>query len=302
MKGSYYSAQANEDFNKARTKELFGTIFSLFNPTRQELLSFDDVKDLIKPRGESYRGIKVVPVSKIVGSEGRYRDFNKAFLPRHSHTKTRWTNVDEAHLKDIILPPIKLYEIGGVYFVRDGNHRVSVAVSQGVEAIDAEVISLNSELQFDPAMTKEDLKKKVILYERDKFFEATELDKVIDRDELVFSATGRYDEIQKHIEGHKYFLNENRQEEITFLDAAKSWHDTVFLPIIVTIKTENILSRFPGRTQADLYVWIVKHWDELKKKYGEGFSIQRATQDFSAQYGKGVWEKIKDTVRQLFQK
>jgi hypothetical protein len=302
MKGSFHRAQANEDFSRARTKELFSQIFSLFNPERQELLSFDDVKDLIKPKGESYKGLKVVPVSKIVGSEGRYRDFNKTFLPKHSHTKKRWTSVDEAHLKDVILPPIKLYEIGGVYFVRDGNHRVSVAASQGVEAIDAEVISLNSEITIEPSMTKEDLKRAVILYERDRFFEATELYKVVDRDELVFSAPGRYDEILKHIEGHKYYLNERRQEEISFIEAARSWHDTVFLPIIVTIKTENLHTRFPGRTTADLYVWIVKHWDELKKKYGEGFSIERATHDFSERFGQTAWTQIRSFFKDLFQK
>jgi hypothetical protein len=39
-------------------------------------------------------------------------------------------------LQDITLPSILLYEIGGVYFVRDGNHRVSVAKIKGVEFID----------------------------------------------------------------------------------------------------------------------------------------------------------------------
>lgn len=299
---SFYKSQASGDFNKARTREVFSNIFNLFKQENQELLSFDDVKDLIKPRGESYRGVKPVPVSKVVGSEGRYRDFNKAFLPKHSHTRNRWISVDEAHLKDIILPPVKLYELGGVYFVRDGNHRVSVSIAQGIEAVDAEVISLDSEIKLEPNMTKEDLKRTVILYERDRWFEATGLDSIIDRDELVFSAPGRYDEIQKHIEGHKYYLNEKRTEEISFLEAAKSWHETVFLPIVVPIITENLHSRFPGRTPADLYVWIVRHWDALKRKYGEGFSIQRATHEFSDTYGTNLWKQIVGTIKRLFQK
>ncbi len=297
-----YRAQANDDFTKARTRELFANIFSMFNPERQELLALDDVKDMVKARGEQYRGLQVVSISKIAGSEGRYRDFNKTFLPRNRHNKGRWTSVDEAHLKNVILPPIRLYEIGGVYFVRDGNHRVSVAAAQGVEAIDAEVSSLNSEIKLDPSMTREDLKRRVILYERDKFFEETGLDEIMDRDELVFSAPGRYDEIAKHIQGHKYYLNENRPDEITFKEAARSWHETVFLPIVVTLKTENLLHRFPGRTTADLYVWIVKHWDELKKKYGQGFSIQRAAHDFSNRFGKSVLQRLHEIFIRIFQK
>lgn len=297
-----YRAQANDDFTKARTRELFANIFSMFNPERQELLALDDVKDMVKARGEQYRGLQVVSISKIAGSEGRYRDFNKTFLPKNRHNKGRWTRVDEAHLKNVILPPIRLYEIGGVYFVRDGNHRVSVAAAQGVEAIDAEVSSLNSEIRLDPSMTREDLKRRVILYERDKFFEETGLDEIMDRDELVFSAPGRYDEIAKHIQGHKYYLNENRPDEITFKEAARSWHETVFLPIVVTLKTENLLHRFPGRTTADLYVWIVKHWDELKKKYGQGFSIQRAAQDFSNRFGKSVLQQLHEIFTRIFQK
>ena len=94
------------------------------------MLSFNDVKKILKPQNEVYAGMQIVPINKIVGSEGRYQDFDNHFLPRTNLLKSRWARVDEAHLNDIVLPPIQLYEIGGLYFVRDGNHRVSVAKMQ----------------------------------------------------------------------------------------------------------------------------------------------------------------------------
>ncbi|MDR2182032.1 MAG: transcriptional regulator, partial [Treponema sp.] len=145
--------QAADDFSRARTKEIFSRIMHVINPDRNKLLSFNDMREILKPSGESYRGIEAVPIRLIVGSEGRYRDFNKYFLPRSEHLRSRWQRVDEARLTDVNLPPIQLYEIGGVYFVRDGNHRVSVAKTMGIETVDAEVTSLTTGVKLDSALT-----------------------------------------------------------------------------------------------------------------------------------------------------
>jgi hypothetical protein len=147
----FIQAQAAEDFSRARGKALLSRIQHILDADRDKLLSFHDVKEILKPKNETYRGMQVVPIDLIVGSEGRYRDFHKYFLPQANHLRSRWERVDTAHLRDIALPAIQLYEIGGVYFVRDGNHRVSVARSKGVGAIDAEVTSLSSEIRIDPA-------------------------------------------------------------------------------------------------------------------------------------------------------
>ena len=126
-------AQTEEDFYKARNKALFNEIQHFVNQEESHLLSFNDVKQMLKPQNEVYLGMQAVPVNLIAGSEGRYYDFDNHFFPKNIHLKARWERIDEAHLTDVILPPIKLYEIGGLYFVRDGNHRVSVARSKGVE-------------------------------------------------------------------------------------------------------------------------------------------------------------------------
>lgn len=293
---SSFNSMTHEDFNKARSKARFSSILALLKLEKDELLSLQEVRDIIKPGSESYQGMKAVPISLITGSEGRYRDFTRYFLPRHRHLRGRWERVDQAHYKQIILPAIKLYEIGGTYFVRDGNHRVSVARAQGVEFIDAEVISLGSRVRLKASMTAQELKHAVIALEKKEFFAFTGLAGIRPQAIIEFSATGRYDEIIRHINGHKYYLNQGQEKEIPFEKGLISWFDNVYLPLVKVIAEEKILKYFPGRTEADLYVWIVRHWDDLKKKYGESFTLKEAAVNFRSLYGK---EKDKGWVKRL---
>jgi hypothetical protein len=284
--------QATQDFDKARTKEFFSRVLHFLRPQKNQLLNFNEVKTLLRPNAEIYRGMQTVSIDSIVGSEGRYRDFNAFFLPKNEHMRTRWESVDKAHIQDVILPPIKLYKVGEVYFVRDGNHRVSVARSQGVQAIDAEVTEFKTDYKLEQNENIEELRDKLLRYERERFVEQTHLDQIIPLEHLEFSDPGRFDEILQHIQGHKYYINLNITEEISFQDAALSWYYNVFLPIIQTISHEGVITRFPGRTKADLYIWIVKHWDELKGKYGEKVSLKDAALDFSHRKGKSLWSQF----------
>jgi hypothetical protein len=284
MSNNYHHMQAADDFTRARGRAILSRIQHFMDVDRDRLLSFNDVKEILQPKNETYRGMQTVPIDLIVGSEGRYRDFNKYFLPRSEHLRQRWEQVDIARLKDVILPPIQLYEIGGVYFVRDGNHRVSVARSQGVEIIDAEVTSLSSEITIKPTMTKADLSKALIGYEKKIFYDKTHFGDLTGCMDLDFSAAGMYDVIYNHILVHKYYLNEQIQGEISFSDALFSWYNNVYQPIVQIIMEERLYLNFPGRTTSDLYVWIVKRWDFLKKKYGVGYSVYDAAREFSQQY------------------
>ena len=285
MSSSDVRQQASSDFSRARGKAFLSQLQHFLRTEQDRLLSFNDVKGILKPKNEVYQGNQTVPIKLIIGSEGRYRDFTKYFLPRSEHIRSRWERVDEAHIRDIILPPIQLYEIGGVYFVRDGNHRVSVARSQNVEFIDAEVTSLATEINIRPSMTVDELREALIDYEKNIFYDKTDFGSLTGDMGLCFSSPGRYDDIYNHILEHKYFLNQNREAEIPFSEALVSWYNKVYSPIIAIIREQWLLANFPGRTEGDLYVWIVKHWDFLKKKYGR-YSLAAAAGDFSNKYGQ----------------
>ncbi len=282
--------QTEEDFSKARNKALFNEIQHFLNPKETELLSFTDVKKWLKPKNEIYVGMKEILVEYIVGSEGRYHDFDNHFFPKNLHLKSRWKSIDAARLTDVILPPIKLYEIGGLYFVRDGNHRVSVAKSQGMVYIDAEVISLQSEIKLRPGMTKKQILKKVIDYEKRVFYAETAFGDITDCWTLDFSSSGQYDVIYNHIEVHKTY--KSKENEITMIEAVQSWYEEVYLPVVSTLKKESIMKRFRKRTEGDLYVWLIKYWQELQKKFDSTISLDAAAQNFKHVHKVNIFKKI----------
>ena len=125
------------DFDLARFKANIQKVFSTFVWKNPNLLSLYEVTKLIKPDSEAYLGMQAIEVKKIIGSENRYQDFSSAFYPTNNSLKGRWQSIDAARLDNVTLPPISVYKIGEWYFVRDGNHRVSVARSEGLEFIDA---------------------------------------------------------------------------------------------------------------------------------------------------------------------
>lgn len=88
---------------------------------------------------QHYIGVKTVRLDRIVGTENRTSEFDRDFLPRAEHLERRWVSVAMAYLKDVVLPPVDLIQVGEVYYVRDGHHRISVARAFGQESINAVV-------------------------------------------------------------------------------------------------------------------------------------------------------------------
>ena len=139
-----FSLVAIRNFERATRKANWRDRLSWLTRSDNDLMSLDEILRCLPVKNRHYLGFQFVLVGKIVGSEGRYHEFDRAFLPRQFHTKDRWINVDKAHYKAISLPPVELLKIGQNYFVRDGNHRVSVARMHGQEFIDAYVTEIST--------------------------------------------------------------------------------------------------------------------------------------------------------------
>ncbi len=291
------STQTNEDFEKAKTRGRIQSVLSTLAWKNSDLLSFYAVTELIKPRNETYRGMKTIPVSQIIGSEGRYQDFSQAFYPKKELLRSRWRSIDGAVKQYIILPPISVYKLGQWYFVRDGNHRVSVAKAQGVEFIDAEVVELDSEIPLEAGLTMKQLRRRVTHYERKRFIEQYK-PTYLPMDQIVFSAPGSYAELVHHIQVHKYYLNQGKSETLSFEEGARSWYENVYKPIIEEVRLQKLLLAFPGTTEADLYMWIVRHWDNLKHMSGSHeVSIESAASDYKTRFGKGALRRFMDRLK-----
>jgi hypothetical protein len=105
------------------------------------LYDLNALKPDLALRGSFYAGIQVVPISSIIGSEGKTGDFDLGFHPLKETSRERWVGVAMAYLACLPLPPVELIQVGDAYFVRDGHHRVSVCRAFGQMTIDAEVIT-----------------------------------------------------------------------------------------------------------------------------------------------------------------
>ena len=138
--------QVDADFTRARRRARLRAIVARIRRVHvsNKLLSFDDVRRDLAANNRFYRGRRVVEVEEIVGSVGRWRDFDRSFLPARASVGHKWKRIDRAFHRTEDLPPVELYEIGESYFVVDGHHRVSVARYHDVPTVEAAVV------EFDP--------------------------------------------------------------------------------------------------------------------------------------------------------
>jgi hypothetical protein len=258
--------RAENDFSAVRWKAFLNRIHSIVSGQPRELLSYEEVKNSLHIGGPIYRGVEDVPVKDIVGSLNRYRDFDRAFLPARSDIAPRWENVDLAFYRNIGLPPVLLYKVGQVYFVVDGHHRVSVAREQGQESIEAEVRECTSRVNITPDLKPEDL---VILGEKVEFLERTRLDQLRPRARIRLTIVGGFDRMAEHIAVHRYFMGLDLKRDISDEEAVTDWYDTVYLPIVKVIRQSRILREFLGKTEGDLYIWVLDHQRYLSEVAGQ---------------------------------
>ena len=268
--------QVRSDFERARQKAFFNELLSFFNRRSNELMSFHEVRQRFKPEGESYRGMQEVPVRQIIGSFDRFRDFDRAFLPRQTHSQGRWENVDRAYHTDVRLPPVQLYKVGDVYFVKDGNHRVSVARERGVEFIDAEVIESHVRVPLDASMSPFQV---LLQVEYAEFLRLTDLDRSRPDHDIRPSALGRYDEIWDHILIRQVELRELTGREVGIEEAVEDWFDHTYSPIVRIARERGVLRRFPNRTEADIYLWTMAHRHDLMDRENHAVDPEEAVSD-----------------------
>jgi len=255
---------ANQDFERAVSKGFWRKVLTWFTRENNDLLPFDEVREKIKIQGQHYIGMREIPIDRIIGSVGRYQEFNRIFMPIQSRTRDRWVNIDKAHYEEIPLPPVDLYKIGEAYFVKDGNHRVSVARERGQEFVDAYVteIEIPVLLTTDTNIDDLDLKK-----ENADFIIQTDIVRLRPSAHIEATIPGLYDRLLEHIDVHRWYMGENREEEVPYPEAVSSWYDNVYAPVIKMIRDYNLMNSFPKSSETDLYLWILEYAGYVRQAY-----------------------------------
>ena len=284
--------QADEAFSRARRRALWQGVLGFFQgkqALRVSLLSFDAVRDKLKIRGQHHAGLQTIPLDKIVGSVGRYQDFDRAFLPAQDHIRDRWRAVYQAQTaQGAGLPPIEVYKIGDAYFVRDGHHRVSVLKDLGATTVEAYVTEFETPVPLPADTVEADLDLKG---EYATFLLETDLDRLRPEQQIEFTVPGQYRKLEEHIAVHRYFVGQRESREVPYDEAVARWYDEVYCPLVAIIREVEILEQFPDRTEADLYLWLIEHQYYLSEETGRDVPWEEAAADFSAEFSHGPGRK-----------
>jgi uncharacterized ParB-like nuclease family protein len=206
------------------------------------------------------RGTQSIPLDRIVGSVGRYHDFDNSFRFKQNIPSERLQWIREAMREGRPLKPVELFQIKDEYYVSDGNHRISAAKELGHNEILARIV------EFIPS---EDSLDGFLYRERAEFADLTQLPA-----EITLTEVSQYDCLLEQISDHQEYLKREEGHPVEFQEAALDWYRTIYRPLVKILKRGRLIDSFPERTVADLYAYITwHHWKQSRRRqYGDGIN------------------------------
>ena len=256
---------------------------------KQKVLSFQDEQVRHGAYARSDRGIQTIEVRQVVGSVGRWADFDRRF--RYRRASYQAPHDSAARLRRLRqlyavgrVPPVELYQIGEDYFVLDGHHRVALAIEFGQEYVDAHVV----EYRPDPSDPTN-----VVQRERSAFVRETGLHAV------HVTEPGRYPKLLSRIQSYRHELVVNAlPDEMTtrpliwpiatmppaeppnIREAARRWFESEYSLVVDVLRAEYVLKRYPERGLGDLYGYVCDHRWYLSERQGWDVGLDVALVDF----------------------
>jgi DNA-binding Lrp family transcriptional regulator len=220
--------------------------------------SFKDQQKKEKAFDSRDRGIRTVPLIQIVGSVGRYHDFDDQFRFKQKSSSERYRRIKNAMRGGLALKPVALFEIKDEYYVLDGNHRIAAAKEMGHDEILAHIV------EFIPS--KKTLQN-MLYRERAEFSDRTQLPV-----EINLTEVSQYAYLLDQIGEHRQTMQVHKGVGISFEKAALDWYRTIYRPLCTIIQRSNLIDSFPGRSVGDLYAYVTFHqWKEGRQRhYGAG--------------------------------
>ncbi len=226
----------------------------------KELQHFDTVQSSEKAFEAIERGIENVPLDKIVGTVGRYHDFDSSFRPKrhdleHNH---RLRGILNAMKEGRPMAPISLYQIKDDFFIVDGHHRVTAAREIGFQEIQANVLEL---------LPGADTFENMLYLEKIEFRDKAGFTQLIELTEL-----NQFNHLEQQITAHQQYLRLNEGLTTDYKEAAADWYQTIYKPLFAMIEASGLARSFSERTIDDLYLYIsIYQWEKDKdRNYGIG--------------------------------
>ncbi len=255
---------AVQDFRRARRQAALRQILSRLTGKSDELLPYNEVSDQLQVTDITVRGVQEIALDAIVGSVGRADDFTRDFLPKRDSNQERWARVKAAVIDMKGWPPIEVYQVGEVYFVIDGNHRVSVAKQLGSKTITAHVTEVKTRL---PLLADDDPAEIIARANYLAFLEETGLGRSRPECNLSMTYAEQFPQLLSQIETHRETKGKAGRDW-TLQEAAAAWYDDVYMPVVRQIRKRGLMRHFEGLTEADLYVQLSERREEIEEALG----------------------------------
>jgi hypothetical protein len=244
---------AESDFLRVRRHQTLSRLAARMRGDTQvltETLSFNDVVDALGRRGEHDRGLQLIKLDQIVGSVDKVRDFDRRFRPTSDRSRQRWERLAEKSRMGEYLPPIDVYQLGNLYFVRDGHHRVSVARAQGATDIDAHVVQIDTVVDTEGIGGPRDLEGKNWGL---RFLQRVPLTGER-RAEINCTDPTDYHRLAEMIEAWACRLMHRERAYFDKETMARRWFDEEYTPVVELIDDAGV--RGDAETGADAYMRV----------------------------------------------
>jgi hypothetical protein len=254
---------AQNDFSRARRQRALATLAQRLRREPSDvnlILPFDEVIEALGRTGERSIGLQSIPLDSIVGSVGRTREFDRSFRPTSNRTRPRWERIANAQRRGKDMPPISVYRVGDLHFVRDGHHRVSVARAQGRPDIDAYVTEVTTRLGADQAIRLSDLPLKS--HER-VFLERVPLTPE-EAQEVRLSDPWDYGCFAEGVEAWGFRHMQGCGESLSRREIAERWLEDEFRPVVKMLREADLLG---DGTDADAYARVASERYRLMRTH-----------------------------------
>jgi len=258
------AADAKEDFARARRARILADIGRRLRGEPDDvnlILPFEEVVEALGRVSEHDLGLKNIPLDSIVGTVDRTREFDRSFLPTSPRLRTRWERIAAAQRRGEAFPPISVYRIGDLHFVRDGHHRTSVARSQGLDSIDAYVTEVETRVGLGRDLRVTDLPLKG--HER-LFAERVPLNPER-RGKLRLTNPWDYGDLAEAVEAWGMRAMQERHAYLDRAEVARLWFDEEYAPVTAALAEGGFID--PGETETDAYMRVAAARYELLRTH-----------------------------------
>ena len=245
-------ADAENDFLRARRRQVLARLATRLRGEPDDvniMLPFDEVVAALGRVAERPVGLRVIRLDSIVGSVDRTRDFDRRFRPTSARVRERWQRLALAQRRGEAVPPIDVYRVGELHFVRDGHHRVSVAHALGQETIEAYVTEVRTRLSAHGIRYRGDL---IVKDYRRLFLERVPLAGQA-RAAVLVTDPEDYAKLGEHVEAWGFRL---MQDEGRFLDrasVAQRWYEQEYRPVVAMVRQADLVGR---QTETEAYLRV----------------------------------------------